>query len=489
MVIFGASGDLTFRKLIPALYHLMSEGLLPDQFAMIGFARKSKTNETFREEMRAAVAEHSRTKPVDAAVWERFERSLHYQPGDYSTPADYARLCERLEAIERAHGSGANRLFYIATPPEVYPAIIEHVGSTACLNPAGGSDSWSRIIIEKPFGHDLHSAQALNEHVHRFFREDQIYRIDHYLGKETVQNILVFRFANGIFEPIWDRRYVDHVQITVAESIGIGNRGSYYETAGVVRDIVQNHLLQLLALTAMEPPAEFTADAVRNEKVKVLKALRVDTTRGDGTVRGQYGPGKMDGKVVIGYTQEDSVAPDSTTETYLALKLLVDNWRWAGVPFYVRSGKRMPKRATEIAIQFKMPPLLLFDDVTAQAIDPNMLVLNIQPDEGISLRFGAKKPGSGDNIAPVVMNFSYGSSFDVQAPDAYERLILDAMLGDSTLFTRSDEVEASWALISPVTERWTAGGGSFIEQYRAGTWGPKEADDFISADGRKWRVV
>jgi glucose-6-phosphate 1-dehydrogenase len=489
MTIFGASGDLTQRKLIPALYNLMADGLLPEEFAMIGYARKAKTNEQFREEMRKAVEEFSRTKPIDEAVWDKFGRSLHYQQGDYNTPADYEVLCQRLEAIEKAHGSGGNRLFYLSTPPEVYPVIIQNVGQTMCIDSQGDDHYWSRVIIEKPFGHDLESARELNEHVHKWFREDQIYRIDHYLGKETVQNILVFRFANGIFEPIWDRKFVDHIQITVAESIGIGNRGSYYENAGVIRDIVQNHLLQLVALTAMEPPAEFDADAVRNEKVKVLKALRVDQTRGDGTVRGQYGPGKLDGQVVSGYTQEEGVAPDSTTETYLAMKLLVDNWRWAGVPFYIRSGKRMPKRVTEIVIQFKMPPLLLFDDVTAQAIEPNQLVMNIQPEEGISLRFGAKMPGTGENIQPVVMNFSYGQSFKVPAPDAYERLILDAMLGDSTLFTRSDEVEALWTLITPVTAAWESGGGSFIEQYRAGTWGPKEADDFMAMDGRKWRVI
>lgn len=489
MVIFGASGDLTQRKLIPALYSLMRDGLLPDEFAMIGFARKAKTNESFREEMRAACEEFARSKPIDEAIWEKFARSLHYQQGDYGSATDYEVLCKRLAAIEQAHGSGANRLFYVATPPEVYPTIIENVGSVLCTGAAGGDRHWSRIIIEKPFGHDLKSARELNEHVHRFFREEQVYRIDHYLGKETVQNIFVFRFANGIFEPIWDRRYVDNVQITVAESIGIGNRGSYYEKAGVIRDIVQNHLLQLLALTAMEPPAEFSADAVRNEKVKVLKALRVDTSRGDGTVRGQYGPGKMDGQIVPGYTQEEGVAPDSTTETYLAMKLFVDNWRWAGVPFYIRSGKRMAKRLTEIVIQFKMPPLLLFKETIARAIEPNLLVINIQPHEGISLRFGAKVPGSGDNIQTVVMDFNYGSTFKNAAPEAYERLILDAMLGDSTLFTRSDEVEASWALLTPVIERWEAGGGSFIELYRSGSWGPKEADDFLAADGRKWHVV
>lgn len=400
MVIFGASGDLTQRKLIPALYSLMCDGLLPDQFAMIGFARKPKTNESFREEMRAACEEFARSKPINEAVWEKFARSLHYQQGDYGTAADYETLCRRLEAIEQAHGSGPNRLFYLSTPPEVYPTIIENVATVLCTGAAGGDNHWSRIIIEKPFGHDLKSARELNDHVHRFFREDQVYRIDHYLGKETVQNIFVFRFANGIFEPIWDRRYVDNVQITVAESIGIGNRGSYYEKAGVIRDIVQNHLLQLLALTAMEPPAEFSADAVRNEKVKVLKALRVDTSRGDGTVRGQYGPGKVDGQVVPGYTQEEGVAPDSTTETYLAMKLFVDNWRWAGVPFYIRSGKRMARRLTEIVIQFKMPPLLLFKETIARAIEPNLLVMNIQPEEGISLRFGTRRPAAATRFRP-----------------------------------------------------------------------------------------
>ncbi len=488
MVIFGASGDLTYRKLIPALYDLVADDLLPSEFAMIGFARKPKTNEQFRQEMRQAVEEFARCKPIDPTIWERFARALHYQQGDYHTPADYEVLCRRLEAIDKAHGSGGNRLYYLATPPEVYRPIIEHVGTMMC-DGSEQAGAWSRIIVEKPFGSDLDSARQLNEHLHRWFREDQIYRIDHYLGKETVQNIFVFRFANGIFEPIWDRRYVDHVQITVAESIGIGNRGSYYESAGVIRDIVQNHMLQLVALTAMEPPAEFSADAVRNEKVKVLKALRVDTSRNDGTVRGQYGPGRIDNELVKGYTQEEGVAPDSTTETYLAMKLLIENWRWAGVPFYVRSGKRLPRRVTEIAIQFKMPPLLLFSKRTAETIQPNLLVLNIQPDEGISLHFSAKTPGAGDAVQPVIMNFSYGASFRTPAPDAYERLLLDAMLGDSTLFTRSDEVEASWALVTPVIERWQEGKGSFIELYRAGTWGPKSADDFIAADGRRWRVL
>ncbi len=488
LVIFGASGDLTHRKLIPALYNLMCDGLLPEEFAMIGFARKEFTNESYRVAMRAAVEEHSRTKPIDAAMWAKFERTLHYHRGDYATQADYEGLCRRLDAIDAAHRTGGNRLFYIATPPEVYEAITQSLGVTSCLA-NHGEGRWSRVIIEKPFGADLTTARALNEHVHRFFSEEQIYRIDHYLGKETVQNILVFRFSNGIFEPIWNRNYVDHVQITVAEGIGIGNRGSYYEKSGVIRDIFQNHGLQLLALTAMEPPAEFQADAVRNEKVKVLKALRVDTANGDGTARGQYGPGKVEGQVVPGYLQEEGVSGESTTETYLAMKFFVDNWRWAGVPFYMRSGKRMARRITEIAIQFKMPPLQLFSDNTARAIEPNELVLNIQPEEGISLKFGSKAPGGGENVQPVNMDFKYGSAFKAPAPDAYERLILDAMLGDSTLFTRSDEVEAQWSLIDPVIASWAAGQGGFIEQYRAGTWGPKEADDFIAADGRKWRVL
>ncbi len=488
LVIFGASGDLTHRKLIPALYNLMCEGLLPESFAMIGYARKPNTNEGYRAEMRTSVEEFSRTKPVDEATWARFEKTLHYQQGDYGTPADYEVLCRRLQAIDAAHGTKGNRIFYIATPPEVYEVITQHVGSTDCLVAKDGS-AWARMIIEKPFGSDLESAHRLNSHVHSFFQEDQIYRIDHYLGKETVQNILVFRFANGIFEPIWNRNYVDHVQITVAENIGIGNRGSYYEKSGVIRDIIQNHGLQLIALTAMEPPAEFGADAVRNEKVKVLKAMRLDASRDDGTVRGQYGPGKVDGQVVRGYLQEEGVAGDSQVETYLAMKFFIDNWRWAGVPFYIRSGKRLPRRTTEIAIQFKMPPLLLFSDNTARAIEPNELVLNIQPEEGISIKFGSKEPGSGERVQPVNMNFTYGSSFKSPAPDAYERLILDAMLGDRTLFTRSDEVEAQWMLIAQVLIAWESGNGSFIEQYRAGTWGPKEANDFMAADGRKWRAL
>jgi glucose-6-phosphate 1-dehydrogenase len=488
MVIYGASGDLTARKLVPALYNLCLDGLLPESFALIGFARKPKDDSTFRDECRKGVEEFSRSKPINEEVWARFSEMIHYHQGDYNSADSYDSLCKRLIAIDAAHETRGNRLFYLSTPPEVYDEITENIGKNPFLSTMG-EGLWSRVIIEKPFGTDLQSATKLNEHIHRFFREDQIYRIDHYLGKETVQNLLVFRFANGIFEPVWNRNYIDHVQVTVAENIGIGSRGSYYEKSGVVRDIVQNHGLQLIALTAMEPPIEFNALSVRNEKVKVLKALRVDTSRGDGTVRGQYGPGKVDGQLAVGYTQEENVAPDSQTETYLAMKLFVDNWRWAGVPFYIRSGKRMPKRVTEIAIEFKKPPLQLFGENTMSAVEPNELVLDIQPHEGISLKFGAKTPGTGENIQSVKMDFDYEDSFKSQAPDAYERLILDAMLGDSTLFTRSDEVEAQWGLITPVTEAWQSGNGSFIELYRAGTWGPKEADDFMTADGRKWRTI
>ncbi len=487
MVIFGASGDLTHRKLIPALYNLAVDGLLPKNFSVIGFARKAKTDDEFRAEAYEGVKQFSRSKPVNEEVWAKFSQLLHYNKGDYGTQADYEALDGVLKQVDADHQTGGNRLFYLSTPPEVYKAITENLGVSGLAKEE--LNTWKRVIIEKPFGHDLSSARELNDHVHKHLNEKQIYRMDHYLGKETVQNILVFRFANGIFEPLWDYRYVDHVQITVSESIGIEGRGGYYETSGVIRDIVQNHLLQLLALTAMEPPAEFEADAVRNEKVKVLKALRVDTSRGDGTVRGQYGPGKVGGVIVPGYLQEEGVDDDSQTETFLAMKFFIDNWRWAGVPVYVRSGKRMPARLTEIAIIFKKPPMNLFSETAAQAIEANELLLHIQPDEGISLKFGSKVPGSGENIKPVVMDFKYGESFNVPAPEAYERLILDCIFGDPTLFTRGDEVEAQWQIITPVIEKWQSGHGSSVDLYRAGAAGPKAADEFIKADGRWWRPL
>ena len=487
MVIFGASGDLTHRKLIPALYNLAKDNLLPPNFAIIGFARRAKTDESFRQECYESVVAHSRSKLIDEEIWSTFSKLLHYHQGNYDNNADYDALIERLSAIDSGHGTQGNRLYYLSTPPEAYTLITEKIGTTS-LTQVKSDKCWTRVIIEKPFGRDLASARALNTHVHKFFTEDQIYRIDHYLGKETVQNILVLRFANGIFEPIWDRRYIDHVQITVAEAIGVEGRGSYYESAGVIRDMVQNHVMQLLALTAMEPPAEFEADAVRNEKVKVLKALRLDSSHPEALVRGQYSPGKVNGQLVVGYTQEEGVAQDSNTETYLAMKLLIDNWRWAGVPFYVRSGKRLKRRLTEIAIHFRLPPRMLFSEHTAQQIEPNVLVMTIQPDEGISLKFGAKRPGTGEQVQPVVMDFQYGDAFNIAAPEAYERLILDCVLGDSTLFTRSDEVEAAWSLITPIFEDWVKN-PTFIEQYRAGSAGPKGAADMISGDERQWRSL
>ena len=487
LVIFGATGDLTQRKLIPALYNLALEGLLPGGFSVVGFARRSKTNELFRSEMKSAADQHSRTKPLQASVWDGFASNLHYHQSEFTDPEGFAALANALAKIESKTGA-CNRLYYLATPPSYYAEIAGRLSGAGLTR---NDTAWTRIIVEKPFGRDLASAAELNRTLNSAFDEDQVYRIDHYLGKETVQNILVFRFANGIFEPIWNRRYIDHVQITVAESIGVEGRGPYYEGAGVIRDIVQNHAMQLLSLAAMEPPATFEPNAVRDEKVKVLRAVRPvaleDADRF--TVRGQYGPGAISGRKVPGYREEERVAADSTTETYLALKLFIDNWRWAGVPFYIRSGKRLPKPVTEIAIVFRQPPLSLFPVTGGSSIEPNVLSMTIQPDEGISLKFGSKVPGpqAALRIRPVEMDFRYGTSFGFAAADAYERLLLEAMLGDSTLFTRRDEVEAAWAFITPIIEGWANSEPRRFPDYEAGTWGPDAADEFMSSDGRKWR--
>ena len=487
LVIFGATGDLTQRKLIPALYNLTLEGLLPGEFSAVGFARRPKDHYHFRSELKEAMVKHSRTQPLQIPIWDGFASRLYYCPSEFGDPAGYKQLAGTLEEIESKTGS-RNRLYYLATPPSYYADIAQRLGEAGLARSEGG---WTRIIVEKPFGHDLASAAELNRILNGVFDEDEIYRIDHYLGKETVQNILVFRFANGIFEPIWNRRYIDHVQITAAESIGIEGRGGYYEQAGVVRDIVQNHAMQLLSLAAMEPPATFEPNAVRDEKVKVLRAVRPirPESAGEFTVRGQYRPGVISGQSVVGYRQEKGVAADSSTETYLALKLFVDNWRWAGVPFYIRAGKRLPKRATEIAIVFRQPPLSLFPTADGSRLEPNVLSVTVQPDEGISLKFGSKVPGPQADlrIRPVEMDFRYGTSFGFAAPDAYERLLLDAMLGDATLFTRRDEVEAAWAFVTPVVEGWARSEASRFPNHEAGTWGPDEADAFMERDGRRWR--
>jgi glucose-6-phosphate 1-dehydrogenase len=492
VVIFGASGDLTQRKLVPALYNLRHDGLLADGGALVGFARRPKSDEQFRAEMRAGAAAHSRT-PIDAAAWDAFAANMRYHQSDFDDPAGYAGLRALLDELDQARGAApgaGNRLFYLATPPEAYPTIVARLGEAGLNGPPPShreGAGWTRIIIEKPFGRDLTSAQALNSHVLGAFDESQVYRIDHYLGKETVQNILTFRLGNSIFEPLWNRRYIDHVQILVAEKIGVEGRGGYYDSAGAIRDMIQNHMLQVLALTAMEPPAAFTATAVRNEKVKALQAIRPIAAEETGayTVRGQY----------TDYRSEKGVAPGSRTETYVALKLAIDNWRWSGVPFYLRTGKALPERLTEVAITFKPPPLTLFahgshagHSSPEGVMEPNVLALRIQPNEGIALRIGLKPPGSAIRLQPVDLGFHYGEGFGAAAPEAYERLLLDAILGDATLFIRRDEVEAAWALVTPIMEGWAAGHAPKPAPYWPGSWGPDAADTLIAQDGRAWRT-
>jgi glucose-6-phosphate 1-dehydrogenase len=466
---------------MPALYNLALQRLLPPAFAVVGTARGALTDDEFRARMRDAVATHSRTRPLNEEVWRSFAEHLRYVP--VKDEAGYASLASALGRLDAELGTQGNRLFYLATPPRSYAGIVGAIGGSGLLG-AG----WSRVVVEKPFGNDLRSAIDLSERIHDVFSEEQIFRIDHYLGKETVQNVLVLRFANGIFEPLWTRQYVDHVQITVAESLGLEERAEYYDAAGAIRDVVQNHLLQLLALVAMEPPVNFDANAVRDEKVKVLRAIRPIPAEAvaERAVRGQYAGGFIEGTRVRGYREEEGVAQLSETETYVALKLFVDNWRWEGTPFYLRTGKRLPKRATEIAIQFRIAPHQVFSREAAAGLEPNTLVLRIQPDEGISLKFGAKVPVQGIRIRSVNMDFVYGASFMVDAPDAYETLVLDALRGDATLFTRRDEVEQQWAFVDPILAGWHEGRQE-LASYAAGTWGPEQADAIIARDGRSWR--
>jgi glucose-6-phosphate 1-dehydrogenase len=478
LMIFGASGDLTRRKLFPALYSLAFRRLLPESFAVVGAARSDWSTEDFVARMEESVKQFGRDE-FRQDVWDALAGGVRYVSTEAADEHGEDRLVATLNELDEARGTRGNRVYYLAVPPNAIETLVEEIGER---RKAGG---WTRLIVEKPFGHDLASARALNEAIHRRFTETEVFRIDHYLGKETVQNMLALRFANGIFEPIWNRQFIDHIQITVAESMGIEGRANFYEQAGAIRDIFQNHLLQLLAVTAMEPPIDFTADSVRNEKVKVLRAMHTPGPKH--VVRGQYGRGYVEGEEVPAYREEEGVASDSMTETFVAAKLFVDSWRWADTPIYIRTGKRLPRRETTIAIEFKKAPHPPFEEVAGGEIRPNVLVVHIQPNEGVSLEVGAKVPGQGMRIRTVHMDFLYGGAFRTGLPEAYERLILDAMLGDATLFTRSDEIEEQWALVDSIVALWQRDRPSF-PNYPAGTWGPPSADELLARDGRAWRT-
>jgi glucose-6-phosphate 1-dehydrogenase len=491
LVIFGATGDLTGRKLAPAVYNLGRDGLLPAHFACVGFARREKSHAEFRSEMKSAINSYSRVKPVDETFWNNFQEQLFYHQSEFDTDEGYEALAKLLQELDSKHATRGNRIFYLSVQPKYFPIIIEKLAKFKLIyNPHETTDKWSRVIIEKPFGHDAKSANLLQEDISKHLDESQIYRIDHYLGKETVQNLLVFRFANAIFESLWNYKHIDQIQITVAEEIGIGSRGNFFEEEGLLRDVVQNHMMQLLSLVAMEPPVSLSASAIRDEKVKVLQSIRPFTEDDfkHHVVRGQYGPGFVNGEKVIGYNQETNVNPHSNIETYVAMRLFIDNWRWAGVPFYLRAGKRMPKRGTEIAIIFKDAPGFLFKQ-QGRKNEPNVLAMRIQPDEGIAMKINCKVPGPSSPIQPVKMDFRYGSYFGGSPPEAYERLIWDCITGDSTLFARADEVEQSWNILTPLLEYWAKLPSSEFPNYAAGSWGPETADAMIEKEGRSWRIL
>jgi glucose-6-phosphate 1-dehydrogenase len=486
MVIFGAAGDLTRRKLIPALYNLAKYQLLSREFAVVGLARSGMSTEDFRKTITEEMKEFA-TSPIEADLWEWFVRRLYYMQGNFGDKEMYPKLKEMLGKIDQDHSTHGNYFFYLATSPDYFGPIVEQLGENGLM--AEDTQHWRRVIIEKPFGHDLESAKELNQQLLKVADEKQIYRIDHYLGKETVQNILAFRFANGIFEPIWNRRYIDHIQLSVTETVGVESRGSYYDHAGALRDMVPNHIMQLITLTAMEPPVSFKADAVRDEQSKILHAIQPLSSEDvlSKTVRGQYGEGVISGQRVPAYRSEPDVPPDSRTETFVAMKLQIDNWRWADVPFYLRTGKRLAARNTQVVIQFRRAPFVLFRDTPVENLMPNQLVLHIQPQEGISLRFAAKAPGPVMRLGGVDMNFEYADYFGQQPSTGYERLLHDCMIGDATLFQRADMVEAGWAVVSPVMDVWKALPPRNFPNYASGTWGPKEADELLERDGRRWR--
>ncbi|MEL6578614.1 MAG: glucose-6-phosphate dehydrogenase [Cyanobacteria bacterium J06621_12] len=488
IVIFGASGDLTKRKLIPALYNLASSNLLPDQFAVVGVARHSVTSEEFRQQMSQDFQEFAPAN-FDQKLWNWLEERIHYLPGEFQSADTYSRLKTFLAEIDQKFGTAGNYLYYLATAPRFFCDIVAQLGNAGMTGE--NERQWRRVVIEKPFGQDLASAQTLNRQITSVLNECQIYRIDHYLGKETVQNILMFRFGNAMFEPIWNYRYIDHVQITVGETVGVGSRGGYYETSGALRDMVQNHLFQLLAMVSMEAPVSFDADAVRDEKSKVLRAIEPMSEADvlNYAVRGQYDAGAIGNQSVPGYRSESGINPNSNTETFAAMKLSIDNWRWAGVPFYLRTGKRLPERVSEIAIQFKQPPSLLFRDTGIDQLSSNFLVLRIQPNDGITMQFGAKVPGPTMEMSTVAMNFCYSNYFNNTPTTGYETLIYDCAIGDATLFQRSDNVELGWSVVKPMLDVWkTLPHGNF-PNYKAGSWGPIEADHLLERDGRKWREV